>query len=91
MTRKQNKRNLWIAFALLCGSMMVFVVAAIDNTLLTELPSPVRHCILLTTFFAMTGFIVFFGPLGVFPHFKKMLPENSLYWDSLWFVPDLEE
>ncbi|WP_375228512.1 hypothetical protein [Roseobacter sp. S98] len=84
-------RNLLIAFALSCGSASVFLGAAISDTLFSEMSEIVCVFVLGMTFFAMCGVVVFLGPLGIFPHLKKMFPKDSCEWKELWFVPDLEE
>ncbi|WP_299589534.1 hypothetical protein [uncultured Tateyamaria sp.] len=91
VTKKANKRSLLIAFALSFGSALVFLAAALSDTLFTEMTETVRNFVLVLTFFAMCGVLVFLGPLGIGPHMKKMLPKDSLGWKALWFVPDLEE
>ena len=90
MTRRQNRRNFLIAFALSCGNAAVVVATAVDKTWIADASGSVKVLVLGTMFLTMSGVCVLLGPLGIFPHVKKMFPKGSRYWKSLWFVPDLE-
>lgn len=88
MTRAQNKRYLILSLVLSCAVASVFLAASLGW--IADVPSPVRALILIATFLAGCGVVVFLGPLGIFPHIKKTLPEGA-YRQSLRFVPDLKD
>lgn len=88
MTRAQNRRYLLLSLILSCAVASVFLAAGIGW--IADVPSPFWALILIATFLAGCGVVILLGPLGVFPHIKKTLPEGA-YRQSLWFVPDLKD
>ena len=89
MTRARTRLNLFGAFVLGCLVFLVFLGGYLGW--IAALPQVLRGILLIGTFLAACAVGVFLGPLGLFPHIKKMFPADSLEHRALWFVPDLED
>lgn len=93
MTRKQNRRNIWIGIWLLNAAIAVAVFIAFGW--LENSSAAVRNAIALVLLICMVGGLIFGGLLGLFPLIKKSRLSDELLSDrqksGLDFIKDLED